>query len=61
VVREPQFPEKVPRQVAAHTGAELIKLPIMVGGVPEAKSYIDMIDYIIRTLLSAAQKTHVAS
>ena len=55
VVREPQFPEKVPSQIAARTGARLIKLPIMVGGVPEAKTYFDMIDYDIRTLLKAAQ------
>ncbi len=55
VIREPQFPEKVPSQVAAQTGAKLVKLPIMVGGVPEAKTYFDMIEYDIRTLLKASQ------
>jgi hypothetical protein len=39
--------------VAALTGAKLVKLPIMVGGVPEAKSYIEMIDYNLRTVLQA--------
>jgi hypothetical protein len=34
VVREPQFPEKVPALIARQTGATLVKLPIMPGGVP---------------------------
>ncbi|MBI3870085.1 MAG: zinc ABC transporter substrate-binding protein, partial [Verrucomicrobia bacterium] len=53
VVREPQFSEKVPKQIAASVGAKVVTLPIMVGGVPEAKTYIDMIDYNIRSLLKA--------
>ena len=61
VVREPQFPEKLPKEVAARTGAELIKLPIMVGGVPEATDYIAMMDYIIHTCMNAAEKAHVAA
>ncbi len=51
VVREPQFSDKVPTQIASQTGAKVIKLAIMVGGVPEAGSYIDLIDYNLRTLL----------
>ena len=35
VVREPQFPEKVPRLIAEKTGATLVTLPIMPGGVPQ--------------------------
>ena len=53
VVREPQFSEKVPKQIAASVGAKVVTLPIMVGGVPEAKTYIEMIDYNIRSLLKA--------
>ena len=56
VVREPQFPEKVPRLIAEQTGATLVKLPIMPGGVPGTGTYIDMMDYIIRTMV-AANKT----
>jgi zinc/manganese transport system substrate-binding protein len=56
VVREPQFGEKVPKQIAAKAGATLVKMPIMVGGVPEAKDYISMIDYNVRTLVEAAKK-----
>ena len=53
VVREPQFPEKVPALIAAQTGAKLIKLPIMPGGVPHTDTYIEMMDYIVHTLVSA--------
>jgi len=53
VVREPQFPEKVPRLIAEQTGATLVKLPIMPGGVPNTETYIKMMDYIIRTIVAA--------
>jgi len=53
VVREPQFPEKVPALIARQTGATLLKLPIMPGGVPHTDTYIEMMDYIIHTLVAA--------
>lgn len=56
VVREPQFPERVPIRIAAQTGAKLITLPIMPGGVPQTDTYMDMMDYIIRTLVAAVSK-----
>ncbi len=56
VVREPQFPEKVPRLIAEQTGATLVKLPIMPGGTPGTDTYIDMMDYIIRTMVAAVKK-----
>jgi ABC-type Zn uptake system ZnuABC Zn-binding protein ZnuA len=56
VVREPQFPEKVPKLIAEQTGAKLVKLPIMPGGVPHTDTYIDMVDYNVRTMLAAAGK-----
>ena len=55
VVREPQFPEKVPKLIAETTGATLVTLPIMPGGVPGTETYIKMMDYIVRTMASAAQ------
>ncbi len=55
VVREPQFPEKVPKRVAEQTGANLVTLPIMPGGVPNTETYIKMMDYIMQTLVTAAQ------
>jgi ABC-type Zn uptake system ZnuABC Zn-binding protein ZnuA len=55
VVREPQFPEKVPKRVAEQTGANLVTLPIMPGGVPNTETYIEMMDYIMQTLVNAVQ------
>jgi zinc/manganese transport system substrate-binding protein len=55
VVREPQFPEKVPKRIAEQTGATIITLPIMPGGVPHTETYIKMMDYIINTTVAAVQ------
>jgi len=55
VVREPQFPEKVPKRIAEQTGAALVTLPIMPGGVPHTETYIKMMDYIVHTMVSALQ------
>ena len=56
VVREPQFPEKVPALIAKQTGATLIKLPIMPGGVPGTDTYIAEMNYIVNTFASALKK-----
>jgi ABC-type Zn uptake system ZnuABC Zn-binding protein ZnuA len=56
VVREPQFPEKVPALIARQTGAKLIKLPIMPGGVPDTGTYIEMMDYIVGSFVDAVKK-----
>ena len=53
VVREPQFPEKVPALIAAQTGAKLVILPIMPGAVPRTDTYIEMMDYIIQKMVEA--------
>jgi len=53
VVREPQFPEKVPALIARDTGAKLVKLPIMPGGVPNTETYIVELDYIVHTIADA--------
>ncbi len=53
IVREPQFPERVPKRIAEQTGATLVTLPIMPGGVPHTETYIQMMDYIIHTLVQA--------
>lgn len=59
VIREPHFSEKVPNQIAAQAGAQVVKLPIMVGGVQEAKTYFDLIEYNLRAMLRAAQAAGV--
>jgi zinc/manganese transport system substrate-binding protein len=56
VVREPQFPEKVPALIAKETGAKLIKLPIMPKAVPNTDTYIEEMDYIVRTFADAAKQ-----
>ena len=53
VVREPQFPEKVPTLIAQQTGAKLVTLPIMPGGVPDTKNYLAEMDYIVRSIAAA--------
>ena len=60
VIREPHFGEKVPNQIATQVGGQVVKLPIMVGGTPEVKTYFDLIEYNLRTLLKAAQTAGVA-
>jgi zinc/manganese transport system substrate-binding protein len=55
VVREPQFPEKVPKRIAEQAGATMVTLPIMPGGVPNTETYIKMMDYIVHTLVAALQ------
>jgi len=55
VVREPQFPEKVPKIIAEQTGATMVTLPIMPGGVPNTDTYLKMMDYIVHTFVTAVQ------
>ena len=55
VIRELHYPAALAETVAQATGAKLVELPAMVGGVPEAKDYISFIDYNLRTMLKAAQ------
>jgi zinc/manganese transport system substrate-binding protein len=55
VVRELHYPAGLADTVAQATGAKLVELPAMVGGVPEAKDYISFIDYNLRTMLKAVQ------
>lgn len=53
IIREPQFPEKVPSLIAKQTGATLVKLPIMPGGVPGTDTYIAMMDHNITAVVKA--------
>jgi zinc/manganese transport system substrate-binding protein len=55
VVREKHYPAGLAETVAQQTGAKLVELPVMVGGVPAAKDYISFIDYNLRTMLSAVK------
>jgi len=54
VVRELHYPAGLAETVAQQTGATLVELPVMVGGVPQAKDYIGLIDYLVQTMVAAA-------
>ncbi len=56
VVREQEFPEKVPALIAAQTGATMITMPIMPKALPNTDTYIDMMDYIINKMIEAKGK-----
>lgn len=55
VVRELHYPAGLAETVAQATGAKLVELPAMTGGVPQATDYISFIDYNLRTMLKAVQ------
>jgi zinc/manganese transport system substrate-binding protein len=55
VIREPQYSDKLPNEIAAKTGAKVANIAMMVNGLPEAKNWIAMIDTNIAALLKAAQ------
>jgi len=55
VVRELHYPADLAETVAQATGAKLVELPAMVGGVPQAKDYISFVDYNMHTMLKAVQ------
>jgi len=55
VIRERHFPAGLAETIAEQTGARAVELPVMVGGVPEAKDYVSFIDYNVKTMLRAVQ------
>jgi zinc/manganese transport system substrate-binding protein len=55
VVRERHYPAGLAETIAQRTGAKLVELPAMVGGVPEARDYVSFIDYNIRAMLKVVQ------
>jgi len=55
VIRELHYPAGLASTVAQSTGAKLVEIPSMVRGVPEARDYISLIDYNVRTLVNAVK------
>jgi ABC-type Zn uptake system ZnuABC Zn-binding protein ZnuA len=55
ILREPQYSENLPNQIAAQTGAKVVKVAIMVNGLPEAKTWIEMIDANLNAVLKAVE------
>ena len=58
VLREPHYPERLPNWVAQQTGATVAKFLIMVGGSPEVKTYEDLIEFNLRSMLRALNLAH---
>lgn len=54
VIREPQYSEKLPNDIAQKTGAKVAKVAVMVGGHPEAKTWIETVDANIKAIMEAA-------
>ncbi len=55
ILREPQYSDGLPNEIAAQTGAKVVKVAIMVNGLPEAKTWIDMIDANLNAILKAVE------
>ena len=53
IVREPHEPVRDAQFIATKTGAPVVILASSVGAVPEARDYLSLIDYNVRTLSAA--------
>jgi zinc/manganese transport system substrate-binding protein len=53
VVRELHYPAGLAATIAQQTGAKLVELPAMSGGMQETKDYISFVDYNVRTMVKA--------
>lgn len=55
IVSEPQLNQKLPRILARESGARVVVLTAMPGGVPGTDSYLDMLRYNVLQLARALQ------
>jgi zinc/manganese transport system substrate-binding protein len=53
IVAEPYADRKMVELIVRDSGARAVTLPSAVGGVPEANTYLDLIDFSVRTLAEA--------
>jgi zinc/manganese transport system substrate-binding protein len=56
IVVEPFYDLSAPVQIARATSASVLVLPTSIGGVDQAKDYITLMDYNVRTLAAALQE-----
>jgi ABC-type Zn uptake system ZnuABC Zn-binding protein ZnuA len=56
ILCEPNRPRKTPAQLAEATGAKVVVLAGLVGGVPAASDYIALFDYDVRQLADALKE-----
>ena len=55
IVSEPQLNQKLPRILAQESGARVVVLTAMTGGVPGTDSYLDMLRYNVTKLAEALE------
>ncbi|MGH7260253.1 MAG: metal ABC transporter substrate-binding protein, partial [Nitrospiraceae bacterium] len=55
IVSEPQLNQKLPRILAQESGARVVVLTAMPGGVPGTDSYLDMLRYNVTKLAEALE------
>jgi zinc/manganese transport system substrate-binding protein len=61
IMVEPYFDLQTPNKMARDTGAKVLVMPPSVGGVKDASNYIQLFDYDVNLLASAAKETNAAS
>jgi zinc/manganese transport system substrate-binding protein/zinc transport system substrate-binding protein len=54
ILLEPNKERKTPTFLSQETGAKVAFIPSMVGGAKEAGDYLSFFDYIVKTLVEAA-------
>jgi len=54
VVREVGYDLPLARSIAERTGARLVEIALLTGGLPGAESYVDFVDANLRALVAAA-------
>ena len=50
IIVEPHHPKGLARRLARETGARVVELPTLPGGVKGTNGYLEMLDYQVRTL-----------
>jgi zinc/manganese transport system substrate-binding protein len=61
ILVEPYFDLQTPNKMARDVGGKVLVMPPSVGGVKEAASYIQLFDYDVNLLASAAKDTKAGS
>jgi len=56
VIREPHEPERDAAFIAGASGAKVVVLASSVGGVPEARDYLSLIDYDVQALARVGRR-----
>lgn len=57
VVSESQLNQKVPQLLARETGARVVILTTLPGGLPGTETYLDMLRYNVVQLAEALERT----